>query len=406
MTHRLVSLGFLSFVCLAGTCAEGTASDTAVRPGIDVLLQDSAHLLTDRRVGLLTNQTGVDRAGVGDLDRLLDAGAQVTAIFSPEHGYHGVLNLSEIGHTIDSASGLPVFSLYGATRAPTESMFALVDVLVIDLQDIGARPYTYISSALHVMEACEAAGTPVIVLDRPNPIGGALVQGPILDSALTSFIGMMAVPLRHGMTLGELALFGNDRLGVGADLTVIPAAGWTRDAWFDSTGLPWVRPSPSMPNLESATHYPGTVIFEATNLSVGRGTPVAFQVVGAPWLDAASVVELMGSLPGVEIRDTVVTPQSPPDRKFGGEPVQAVLLTVTDRAAYDPVLAAVSLLAAAWQLHPDTLTVNERGLAIRIGTEDVWAAIQGGATADRIAEQWVVALEEFREERQEYVLYW
>jgi uncharacterized protein YbbC (DUF1343 family) len=405
MTHRLVSLGFLSFVCLAGTCAEGSASDAAVRPGIDVLLQDSVHLLTDHRVGLLTNQTGVDRTGVGDLNRLLDAGAQVTAIFSPEHGYHGVLNTSDIGHSVDSATGLPVFSLYGATRAPTEEMLALIDVMVIDLQDIGARPYTYISTVLYAMEACEAHGTPVIVLDRPNPIGGALVQGPVLDTALTSFIGMMPIPLRHGMTLGELALFGNDRLGIGANLTVIPAAGWARDTWFDSTGLPWVRPSPSMPDLESATHYPGTVIFEATNLSVGRGTPVAFQLVGAPWLDAPGVAALMAGLPGVDIRDTVVTPESPPDRKFDGEPVHAVKLRVTDRAMYDPALAAVALLAAVWQLHRDTLIVNERGLAIRIGTENVWSMVQSGGSARAIAAGWGEVLERFRTEREEYLLY-
>jgi uncharacterized protein YbbC (DUF1343 family) len=347
----------------------------------------------------------VDRAGVGDLNRLLDAGAQVTAIFSPEHGYHGVLDLSDIGHTVDSATGLPVFSLYGATRAPTESMLAQIDVMAIDLQDIGARPYTYISTALHAMEACEAAGIPVLVLDRPNPIGGELVQGPILDMALTSFIGMTPIPLRHGMTLGELTLLGNDRLEIGADLTVIPVGGWTRDVWFDASGLPWVRPSPSMPDLESATHYPGTVIFEATNLSVGRGTPVAFQVIGAPWLDAPAVVESMGHLPGVDIRDTVVTPESPPDGKFGGVPANAVKLTVTDRDAYDPVLAAVALLAAAWQVHGDSLTVNERGLAIRIGTEHLWAAIQAGVTPEQIAEQWASALREFRAQRERYLLY-
>jgi uncharacterized protein YbbC (DUF1343 family) len=207
------------------------------------------------------------------------------------------------------------------------------------------------------------------------------------------------------MTLGELASFGNDRLGIGADLTVIPAAGWTRDVWFDGSGLPWVRPSPSMPDLESATHYPGTVIFEATNLSVGRGTPVAFQVVGAPWLDGPAVVELMGDLPGVDIRDTVVTPNSPPDRKFDAEPVRAVKLAVRDRAAYDPVLAAVALLAAAWQLHGEALTVNERGLAIRVGTERVWSSIQAGESASAIAQQWESDLRDFRVERNKYLLY-
>jgi len=405
MTHRLVSLGFFALAFVLGTCGGRVTDEVVVRPGIDVLLQDSAHLLTGYRIGLLTNQTGVDRTGTDDLSRLVSAGAQVTAIFSPEHGYHGVLNTSEIGDTVDAATGLPVFSLYGATRAPTTSMLSSIDVLVIDLQDIGARPYTYISTALLALEACKAHGTSVILLDRPNPIAGELVQGPILDTALGSFIGMLPVPLRHGMTLGELARFGNDRLGIGADLTVVPVVAWTRDRWFDETGLPWVRPSPSMPDLESATHYPGTVIFEATNLSVGRGTSVAFQVVGAPWLDALGIVERLGDLPGVEVRDTVVTPESPPDRKYGGEPVHAVKLRVIDRQVYDPVTTAIALLSTAWQQHGDTLTVDERGLAIRVGTEEVWRAVQRGESAEAIAASWNEQIRRFRREREAYLLY-
>ncbi len=405
MTHRLASLGFFGLVFVLGTCGGRVTDGAAVRPGIDVLVQDSAHLLAGRRVGLLTNQTGVDRNGVDDLSRLLGAGAQVTAIFSPEHGYRGVLNTSEIGDTVDAATGLPVFSLYGATQTPTESMLGLIDVLVIDMQDIGARPYTYISTALLAMEGCEAHGTPVILLDRPNPISGDMVQGPLLDTALSSFIGMLAVPLRHGMTLGELARFGNDRLGIGADLTVIPAAGWTRDQWFDATGLPWVRPSPSMPNLESATHYPGTVIFEATNLSVGRGTPIAFQVVGAPWLDPRGIIERMGDIAGLEVRDTVVTPESPPDGKYDGESVRAVKLRVTDRSVYDPVAVAIALLSTAQALHGDSLTVNERGLAIRVGTDRVWQAVQRGEAPSEIASSWGEQLSRFRREREAYLLY-
>lgn len=404
MTHRRVPLGLLLAAQLGGSCAESDAIGSAVRPGIDVLLDDSIHLIADRRVGLLTNQTGVDAAGRGDLDRLLAAGAQVTAIFAPEHGYRGILDSSSIGHAVHS-SGTPIFSLYGETRAPTRDMLALIDVLVIDLQDIGARPYTYVSTALLALEACKDQRVPVIVLDRPNPIGGILVQGPVLDTAFASFVGMTPVPLRHGLTFAEIVTFGNAALGIGADVRVVTAAGWVRGAWFDEAGLPWIRPSPNMPDLASATHYPGTVLFEATNLSVGRGTPVAFQVVGAPWLDAASVVAGVGPREGVVLRDTVITPEDPPDGKYGGETVAAVLLRATDRAVYDPVSAAVALLAAIRDRHAEELTVNTRRLAQLAGTDELWRRLTEGESADSVAAQWAAALREFETARTPYLLY-
>ncbi len=389
---------------LAGSCAESDAIPEAIRPGIDVLLDDSIHLIADRRVGLLTNQTGVDQSGRSDLDRLFNAGAQVTAIFAPEHGYRGLLDSSSIGHTVD-VSGIPIFSLYGETRAPTSEMLAQIDVLVIDLQDIGARSYTYVSTALLALEACRAHGTQAISLDRPNPIGGELVQGPMLDTAFASFVGMTPVPLRHGMTFGEIVSFGNAVLGIGADLRVVPATGWTRDAWFDVTGLPWVRPSPNMPNLESAMHYPGSVLFEATNLSVGRGTPIAFQVLGAPWLDAAAVVARVGGRPGVVVEDTVIRPEDPPDERYGGQAVPAVRLQVTDRKVYDPVATAVALLAAVRERHPDELEVNTARLARLAGTDQVWSQLTSGVSADSVAAAWQPALSRFEVARAPYLLY-
>lgn len=367
-----------------------------MRPGIDVLLTDSVRLVQGRRVGLLTNQTGVDRAGVPDVDRIVAAGIDLAAIFSPEHGYRGGLDEENIGHGVDSATGVPIYSLYGSVRAPTAEMLDGVNVLLIDLQDIGARPYTYISTALLAMRAAAGQGIPVVVLDRPDPIGGTQVQGPVLDTAFASFVGMLPVPLRHGMTLGELARFGNRVLGIAADLTVVPVDGWRRDEWFDATGLPWVRPSPSMPTLESAAHYPGTVIFEATNLSVGRGTSVAFQVIGAPWLDAAAVREALGPAAGVEVTDTVFVPEAPPDGKYDGVPLPGIRLRVTARAAYDPVAVAVGLLAAVHECQPDSLIVDAAHLARLLGTDRVWAAIESGAPATEVAESWTAALEAFR----------
>lgn len=375
-----------------------------MRPGIEVLLEDSAHLIVGRRLGLLTNQTGVDRRGVSDLERLLAAGAQVTAILSPEHGYRGVLDQEHIGHAVDSATGIPIYSLYGIVRAPTAEMLEAVEVLLIDLQDLGARTSTYISTALLAMRAATAHHVEVLILDRPNPIGGQRVQGPILDTAYGSFFGMLPAPLRHGMTIGELARFGNDLLDIGATFTVVPAGGWSRDRWFDETDLPWIRPSPNMPSLESAAHYPGLVLFEGTNLSVGRGTPIAFQLIGAPWLDPAAVIRAVGILPGVWLGDTVVTPVAPTDSKYDGLPIAAVRLRVTDRTTYDPVAGAVALLGAVHARHGDVLRISDRFDRLA-GSGALRAALAHGESAERIVASWREPLERFLQERERYLLY-
>jgi uncharacterized protein YbbC (DUF1343 family) len=392
-------------VLLCAACAGAPASSPTVTPGIDVLLDDSLHLVAGRRVGLVTNQTGVDRRGVPDGKRLIADGVQLTAIFSPEHGYRGVLDREDIGDTVDSATGIPIFSLYGRVREPTAEMLARVDVLLVDLPDIGARPYTNISTALLAMRAAARHGIPVVILDRPNPINGVQVQGPTLDRAFASFTGMLPVPLRHGMTLGELARFGDAALEIGASLTVVPAAGWRRSEWLDSTGLPWVRPSPSMPNLESATHYPGTVLFEATNLSVGRGTPMAFQVIGAPWLDAAAVARAITGLPGVTARDTIIRPVAPPDGKYDALELAAVRLAVTDRAAYDPVATAAHLFAAIVARHRDSLIVRPGRLAELAGTDRFWADLGAGTHPDTMVGRWAPGIARFREAREPYLLY-
>jgi uncharacterized protein YbbC (DUF1343 family) len=285
-------------------------------------------------------------------------------------------------------------------------MLSLIDVLLIDLQDIGARTYTYVSTALAAIEAAAAVDVGVVMLDRPNPIGGILVQGPILDTAFASFVGMLPVPVRHGMTHGELVLMGNEILGYGADLTVVPAAGWTRDAWFDETGLPWVRPSPNMPDLESATHYPGMVLFEGTNLSVGRGTPVAFRTLGAPWLDPPRVTAGLGSEPGVMITDSIITPEAPPDGKYGHVTVPALVLAVTDRRAYDPARLASRLLAAIRDMHPDSFQVRDAGyFDNRAGSDALRLWLEEEADRGEIWPSWDAGLEEFRRARERYLIY-
>jgi uncharacterized protein YbbC (DUF1343 family) len=386
-------------------CSGAGGGTGQVRPGIGVLITDSLHLLADSRVGLLTNQTGIGRQGASDIELLLDAGVRLTVIFSPEHGFRGVLNQSNIGHSVDEATGLPIYSLYGEVRAPTAEMLSQIDVLVVDLQDIGARTYTYISTTLLAMQAAVETQLSVVIADRPNPIGGRAMQGPVLSLPFSSFVGMLPVPLRHGMTLGELALFGNDALQIGAALTVVPADGWRRDLWFDGTGLSWVRPSPSMPDLESATHYPGIVLFEATNLSVGRGTPLAFQLVGAPWLGPREIVEAVGPMPGVSLTDTVVTPMDPPDGKYGGQALPSLKLRVTDRTTYDPTRTAVAVLAAVKALHPDSLEIRARRLDERAGTDSIRLALGDAVPASELWAPWEEALAEFRQVRQRYLLY-
>jgi uncharacterized protein YbbC (DUF1343 family) len=363
------------------------------------------HLVAGRRVGLLTNQTGVDATGLSDVDRLIRAGVNLVALYSPEHGFRGVLNQAVIGHGLDSATGLPIYSLYGEVRAPTAEMLAGVDVLLVDLQDIGVRTYTYVSTMLLSMEAAGRGGVRVIVLDRPNPIGGELVQGPVLAPPFASFVGMLPVPLRHGMTAGELARLGAAELDYRVDLTVVPVKGWRRAQWFDETGLPWIRPSPSMPDLESASHYPGIVLFEATNLSVGRGTPVAFQVIGAPWLDAGRVRAAAGSVPGVGVTDTMLVPVEPADRKYGGVRLPAVRLRTTERGVYDPVRMATRLLWAVKRAHPDSLVIRARALDERAGSDRLRAALEAGADPDSVWRSWQTEVEAWRRVRERYLLY-
>ncbi len=375
-----------------------------VRPGIDVLISDSLHLLDGARVGLVTNHVGVGRNGSSNVELLLGAGVNLTTLLSPEHGFRGLLDQENIGRSVDTATGLPIYSLYGETRTPTHDMLESVDVLVIDLQDIGTRTYTYISTALLAMKAARASNIRAIVLDRPNPIGGLSVQGPIMTPRDTSFVGMLQIPLRHGMTIGELARYGDSELRLGTDLTVIPVDGWQRDMWFDAVGWPWIAPSPNMPNLESATHYPGTVMFEATNLSVGRGTPIAFQVLGAPWLRPAEVVSRLGDLPGVAVSDTTVTPESPTDGKYPGLAIPSIRLRVTDRAIYDPIRVATRILVTIFAVHGGDLQIREGRLDRLAGTDAVRGALSGGEL-EELWSAWDRELDGFRARRAEFLLY-
>jgi uncharacterized protein YbbC (DUF1343 family) len=338
-----------------GPVPDVPAEEVAVRPGIDVLLADSAHLVRGRRVGLVTNQTGVDTAGVSDVELLRAAGVELVALFSPEHGFRGAAAPgARVASTRDSATGLPIYSLYGNTTAPTDQMLRGIDLLIVDLQDVGARYYTYISTAIEVMRAGAARNIPVMILDRPNPLGGAM-QGGVLDTAFATFVGRLRVPMRHGLTMGELARLAADELKIGGTLVVVPAADWKRSRTFDQTGLPFVPPSPNLKSLESLFHYPGTCLFEGTNLSVGRGTDAPFEQIGAPWLHTARVLEILeqDKPSGVDFTAVAFTPAAPGDGKYADTLVVGIRLTVSNKGSYDPTLTAVHLLSAIRQAHPD-----------------------------------------------------
>lgn len=331
------------------------AEEVAVRPGIDVLLADSAHLVRGRRVGLVTNQTGVDTAGVSDVELLRAAGVELVALFSPEHGFRGsAAPGAPVATTRDSATGLPIYSLYGSTTAPTDQMLRGIDLLIVDLQDVGARYYTYISTAIEVMRAGARRNIPVMILDRPNPLGGAM-QGGVLDTAFATFVGRLRVPMRHGLTMGELARLAADELKIGGTLLVVPVADWKRSRTFDQTGLPFVPPSPNLKTLESLFHYPGTCLFEGTNLSVGRGSDAPFEQIGAPWLHSARVLEILeeDKPSGVDFTAVAFTPMAPGDGKYPDTLVVGIRLKVSNKASYDPTLTAIHLLSAIRRAHPD-----------------------------------------------------
>jgi uncharacterized protein YbbC (DUF1343 family) len=379
----------------------------AVRPGIEVLLGDSAHLVRDRRVGLVTNQSGIDASGVSDVVRLRAAGVRLVALFSPEHGFRGAADPgAAVASSVDSATGLPIYSLYGRTSAPTDQMLTGIDVLLVDLQDAGARYYTYITTTVDVMKAAAGKGIPVVVLDRPDPIGGA-VQGNVLEEAHISAVGRLRVPMRHGLTLGEMARLARTDLGIGGDLTVVPVRGWSRALAFDQTGLPFVPPSPNLRTLESLYHYPGTCLFEGTNLSVGRGSDAPFEQIGAPWLDTAVVVSAIRNarLPGVRVRSVSFTPNHPGDGKYQDTLLAGVRLEVTDRRVYDPTVTAVHLLTAIRRRHPTEFGWIPNHFDRLAGTTGLREAIEAGLDPGVIVRGWETDRRRYLERRRAVLLY-
>ncbi len=383
-----------------------------VIPGLEVLLRDSIHLVRGRRVGFLTNQTAVTRDGRSGIDLLHESpDIELVALFGPEHGLRGGIEGGVAVDTeTDPATGLPVFSLYGQTQRPTPEMLRGVDVLLFDMQDIGARPYTFVWTMAMAMEAAAAQGIPFIVLDRPNPITGA-VEGPLMEPEMRNvgqaITGYFPVPLRHGLTVGEVARYVNGEFGIGADLAVVPVSGWSADQWFDETGLPWIDPSPNIRSLEAALNYAGLVLTEATNLTVGRGTDAPFSYLGAPWLDTARLVGWLADydLPGVRLEPVRITPEGEGWVPFRGEQVEALRITVIDREAYRPVWTTLVLLSGIRDIHPGEFRITNEGFTQMIGSRWARAAFDAGESPAGIWERWEQELRDWREVVEPYLLY-
>jgi uncharacterized protein YbbC (DUF1343 family) len=388
------------------------ASVSPVLPGLEVLLRDSAHLVRGKQVGFLTNQTAVTSSGESGID-LLHASpeVQLVALYGPEHGLRGGIEGGvKIASGVDEQTGVPVHSLYGTTQRPTPEMLRGVDVLLFDMQDIGARPYTFVWTMAMAMEAAAAQRIPFIVLDRPNPITDRM-EGPLMEMAMRNvgqpITGYFPVPLRHGMTMGEIARYVNGEYAIGADLTVIPVAGWHPDRWFDETGLPWINPSPNIRSLDAALTYSGLVLFEATNLSVGRGTDSPFSYVGAPWLDAGKLLQRVApyDVAGVSLDTTRFMPEGEGWVPFRGDTVRALGINITNREAYPPVWMTLVLMTEIRRLHPNEFRITNEGMTQMLGSRWARVAFDRGDDPHEIWRRWQEELLGWASVRERYTLY-
>jgi uncharacterized protein YbbC (DUF1343 family) len=372
-----------------------------------VFLADVPAALRGKRVGLITNHTGIDRFRSSDIDLIAQhRDLKLVVLLAPEHGIRGTVAAGEkIVDEADPKTGVPVYSLYRAEdRGPTPEMLKDVDVLVYDLQEVGGRTWTYVSTMALAMTAAAKKGIPFVVLDRPNPIGGEIVEGALLDPRFKSFVGMYPIPARHGMTVGELATLFNRKYGIGVELIVARVANWRRSQWFDETGLPWVNPSPNLRSLAALMSYPGSVYFEGTTLTEGRGTDRPFEQIGAPWLNAPEVARVMNErrLPGIRF-EAITMEVAPTAAKHKGLTIPAIRFAVTDRHAYRPVRTSLLLIDEIRRQHPRDFAWT--GTIDRLtGSDKVRRAIEGG-WLPTLLDEWDREAAEFRDSRGPYLLY-
>ncbi len=391
---------------------KGKGNPHKFRLGVEQLLNEQKDLIEGQKVGLITNPTGVDQ----DLNSIVDLlhndpDVELTALYGPEHGVRGSAQAGDyVEYYIDEQTGLPVYSLYGETRKPTPEMLEDIDVLLFDIQDVGTRFYTYIYTMAYAMEAAAENDLPFIVLDRPNPISGDKVEGPVLDPEYASFVGNYPIPLRHGMTVGELAKFFNEEYDIGADLTVVEMNGWDRDEYYDETPLEFVLPSPNMPTLDTALVYPGAALIEGTNVSEGRGTTKPFQLIGAPFINSTELAAALNDLElqGVTFRAASFTPSF---SKHSGELSNGVEIHVMDRDKFKPVEAGLHLVKTIHDMYPDDFAFraeNSNGVSFfdnLIGNGWIRKGIESGRSVDEMKAEWQDELDAFKEVREQYLIY-
>ena len=381
--------------------------------GLEVLLESRLDLVAGKRVGLVACPSSVDRHLRSSVELLHEhPDINLVALFGPEHGIRGDAQAgAKVDSAIDPLTQLPVHSLYGKTQRPTAEMLRDLDTIIIDLQDGGVRFYTFVATALYVMGAARAAGISVVVLDRPAPINGARVEGPMLDPDYSSFVGPAPLPIRYGLTIGELARLSNERDAVNCDLTVVPLGNWTRGMWYDDTGLPFIPSSPNLPTLDAMTLYPGTCLIEGTNLSEGRGTTRPFEYFGAPWIQAESLAAQLNALelPGARFRPVYFVPTF---SKHQGELCAGVHVFVTDREQFQPVNAMLQVLQILKRTYPDKfswrkawLPGKKRPIDLLWGSDQLRRQIDADRPVDELASEWQPALQQFQELRRDYMLY-
>jgi uncharacterized protein YbbC (DUF1343 family) len=373
------------------------------KPGIDVLEEQNFAALQGKRVGLVTNQTGVDSRGRRTIDLLAHArNVKLTAIFSPEHGIAANADVSVVANATDAATGLPIYSLYGETRRPTDEMLKGIDVLVFDIQDAGVRSYTYVTTMGYCMEAAAKHNIPFFVLDRPNPLGGEIIEGPMLDPDKLSFVGYFPMPVRYAMTLGELARMFNAENKIGAELHVVEMKDWQRRDMYWMTGLAWIPPSPNLPAVANLVPYPGIEILQAGGVSVGRGTDSAFQEFGAPWIHSKDLLsELTNrSIVGVSFSATSFTPKSGP---YAGQECRGVSLTVADRDNFKSMLMGLEIAEALHRLYPREFQIAK--MITLVGSQSTVERLERGDSPKDIEAGWAAELEKFRAMRAKYLIY-
>jgi len=392
-----------------------TIKNEAVLSGADVLISSKLNLIRNKNVAIVTNPTGILKNGTHLIDTLFSLGIKIKALFGPEHGLRGVASAGKkINDGVDDKTSAPIYSLYGKHRQPTSEMLSDVDVIIFDMQDVGARFYTYISTMYYILKAAGENNKDVLILDRPDPIGGLRVEGPILDEKYKSFVGIAPLPIIHGMTIGELAEFfiGEKLVTISNEkVEVIKCENWKRAMYFDETGLPWVSPSPNIPNIETALIYPGICLLEATNVSEGRGTDKPFLNIGAPFIDAAEFTKslVLSEVEGLDIKPVSFTPVSIKGKsenpKYKDQTCYGAEFIIRDRNSFSPLYLSINVLYELRRQYPNDFIINRKRMAKLYGNDNLFKLLNEGKTPDQIIAAWESELLKFNSKRKKYLLY-